>query len=208
MKRIDLAGSVGDRRSRHYDLQRARAGGPREPARRTRPQVRVRAHPAPPPALRLRPRRAVHDGGRGGRALGATSSSNDSSPTRTAGCARSWPVSWPCPRRSGPSSSCRPTRAPTRPAYAATRAVTRLDDGDARRARDQVRDHERLVPARRRGRARPVSDDDEHQHVPGPVRPLLRPRLRAAARPDLHVAPAGCSRTSLTDVTEPTAQPR
>ena len=63
----------------------------------------------------------------------------------------------------------------------------RLVDRDRRRARGEVRDHERVVSARRRGRPRPLSVDDEHQHVHDPVRRVLRPRLRAAARHDLHL---------------------
>ena len=66
---------------------------------------------------------------------------------------RPWSIGcWIGRRRSGRSSSCRPTRGRTRRATAATRRL-RLGDGDDRRARDQVRHLQRDVPARR-GRRR------------------------------------------------------
>ena len=80
---------------------------------------------------------------------------------------RSSATCWPCPRTSARSSSSRPTRGPNRRLYRATRKTTlRLGRmRQRRRRRGQVRDHERVVRAGRRG-PRAVPDDDQHQHVP------------------------------------------
>ena len=133
IKRLKLEHVTDDKRDRHYKHNVYGLDALASMRRRARAQVRLRARPAPPPAHRLRPRRPLHDHGRGGRAVreGAARASARLHEHAPEGDPRR--ASSPSPRTSARSSSSRPTRDPNRrstgrparrPSTGPTRATT------------------------------------------------------------------------------------